>query len=345
MDSQIARVRAELSLPRAWKILGLPGKAKVNCDLKSPFRQDKKPSFRIYEGKDHLRWFDHGDASGGDVLDLWATAKGIDPRDALRQILDYLGGKELPRDRFKAPNRPPEPVCEPQVVETADNAIQWPENLCPPTQDECHQLARLRGLFPEAFFLAGKLGTMLMGDQRGQRLWITTDRRMRSAARRRLDGQLLDGIGKKSASPKGAPRDWIIGTQTAHPALDALKTILLVEGEGDYYAGLQLAIQSEINFKVLAILGASTKTFYVDCHQQFVGAQVIVIPHNDRGLFGEAAARFWSGIFYTWGAKDVLLQPLPIVCDDLNDFLIQRPDDGHKLLKSFHDGSPPRRKR
>ena len=342
MDSQISRIRAELSLPQAWKILGLPGEPKVNCDLQSPFRQDKKPSFRIYEGKDHLRFFDHGDASGGDVCDLWAIAKGIDVRDALHQILDYLGGKELPGDRFKAPQRPAERVLSPREVKTAGDAIQWPENLKPPTEDECRQLGVLRSLSPEAFFLAGRLGTLLMGDQRGQRLWITTDQRMRSAARRRLDGQPLEGIGKKSASPKGAPRDWIIGTKTSNAALDGLKNILVVEGEGDYYAGLHLAIQSEINFKVMAILGASTKTFHADCQSQFTGARVLIIAHNDRNLAGERSAKFWSSLFMGWRARDCFIQRLPIVCADLNDFLIQRPDDGHKLLKGFHDGSSPK---
>ena len=343
MDSQISRVRAELSLPRAWKILGLPGEPKVNCDLKSPFRQDKKPSFRIYEGKDHLRFFDHGDASGGDVIDLWAIAKGIDVRDALHQILDYLGGKELPGDRLKAPQRPAERVLAPREVETAGDAIQWPENLKPPTEDECRQLGVLRSLSPEAFFLAGRLGTLLMGDQRGQRLWITADQRMRSAARRRLDGQPLEGIGKKSASPKGAPRDWIIGTQTANSALDALKTILVVEGEGDYYAGLQIAIESEINFKVLAILGAATKTFHAEALEQFRGATVSIIPHNDRSGIGEKAAIKWANQIQALGAIDCFIQRLPIVCDDLNDFLIQRPDAGHQLLKGFHDGISPER--
>ena len=331
MDSQISRIRATCSIAWAWKILGLPGTPAKDC--KSPFRQEKRASFRIYQAKDGERFHDHGDASGGDVVDFVAKAKGCSVKEALHTLQAMTG--------TEAPQRPPEAFSAPQGLETAAAVIQWPENLCPPTQDECQQLARLRSLSPEAFFLAGRLGTLLMGDQRGQRLWITTDQRMRSAARRRLDGQPLDGIGKKSASPKGAPRDWIIGTQTTNPALDQLKNILIVEGEGDYYAGLQLALESKINFKVLAILGAATRTFHPDCQPQFRDSTVLIIAHNDRSLAGEKAAKDWAARFLAFGAKDCFIQKLPIVCDDLNDFLTQRPSEGPKLLKGFNDVPTP----
>jgi hypothetical protein len=340
MDSQIERIKAELSIAAAWRFLGLRGHPAREC--RSPFREDKCASFSVYQEKGWERWWDHGSAQGGDVVDLWARAKGISVKEAVADILDL---SPTSSSHAKAPNRPPERVLPLKEEKIADKAIQWPENLAPPSEEECRQLAALRSLSPEAFFLAGRLGTLLIGAQRGQRLWISTDCRMRSAARRRLDGLPLDGIGKKSASPKNSPRDWIIGTQTTNPALDQLRSILVVEGEGDYYAGLQLAIESEFNFKVLAVLGAATRTFHPEAQPQFRGATVLVIAHNDRNLAGEKAAKDWAARFLAFGARDCFIQKLPIVCDDLNDFLIQRPHDGPKLLKDFHDGTSPGRKR
>jgi hypothetical protein len=325
MDSQIAKIRAACTIAWAWRILNLPGTPARNC--KSPFRTETRASFSIYQAKDGERWFDHSLGIGGDVVDFVAQAKGVGIAQALRTLQAMTG--------TEAPQSPPDAFLEPQRVETADNTIQWPENLCAPTPEECRQLSALRSLSPEAFFLAAALGTLLVGTQRGQRLWITTDARMRSAARRRLDGQPLEGIGKKSASPKGAPRDWIIGTQTFNPQLDQLKNILLVEGEGDYYAGLELALESSINFKVLAILGAAAKTFHKDCQPQFADARVIVIPHNDRSLACEKDAIRWSGQIHAFGATGCFIQRLPIVCNDLNDFRTQRPNQGHELLKGF----------
>jgi hypothetical protein len=334
MNSQIARIRTELSISAAWRLLGLPGNPGKDC--KSPFRpEEKRPSFSIYRKEGWERWFDHTTSQGGDVVDFWAIAKKISIKEAVQDILCRRPGLNI---LLEAPKRPVDAFLP-------SEGIMWPENLSEPSEAECRALGKLRSLSPEAFHLAGCLGTLLMGDQRNQRLWITTDCRMRSAARRRLDGQPLDGIGKKSAAPKNSPRDWIVGTRTRNPELDKLKNIVVVEGEGDYYAALQLAIESNINFKVLAILGAATKTFHADCHTQFRDAIVLVFPHNDRSLAGEKAAREWSALFYSWGAADVMTQGLPIICNDLNDFLIQRPDSGPQLLKGFHDGTTRRPKK
>ena len=339
MPTPVERIRAEMPLQKAWRILGLPGEAALNRDIRSPLREDAIPSFRLYQARDHIRWHDHGTGAGGDVIDLWAAVRQISLPEAIADILRYLGDgtsassytmpSSGPRMAETTPPPRPEPSDEPT------EPVLWPDNMTVPTPEECRILGRLRKLSPEPFDLAGKLGTLVMGDKRGQRIWMTTDCRMRSAAMRRLDGQDLDLVKKKSASPRNAKRDWIIGTQTLNPALDQLKRIVLVEGEGDYYAALQLAIESEINFKVLAILGATCKKFHLDCQPQFVGAEVIIFPHNDRRNIGEESAKFWSGLFYRWGAKDVLLQHLPIGCDDLHDYLVQRPSGGGQLLEGF----------
>jgi hypothetical protein len=328
MDSAIEKIRANVSLFDVWRDLKLPGTPRLG-DQCSPLRDDKRASFTIYQAKGHLRFHDHGSGEGGDCVDLWARAKQISVKEAIDDILasmPHLG------DPAKALNRPPE-ASGPQ------EGILWPDNLAEPSTAECQQLGQLRGLSSEAFFLAGKLGTLFMGDKRGQRIWMTVDRKMRSAAMRRLDGKNLELINSKSASPKNASRDWIIGSETSNPKLDRLKSIVLVEGEGDYYAALQLAITSEISFRVLAILGASQKTFHKDCQAQFIHASVLILPHNDRSQAGEKAANLWTTLFYSWGAIKVAIQHLPIVCNDLNDFLIQRPDAGQKLLKDFHNGS------
>ena len=327
LQSQIERIKAGLSIAQVWAYLGLRGAPQREC--RSPLRDDKHASFSVYRQDGWERWWDHGTGEGGDCVDLWAKAKGISVKEA---ILDIYRAMPHLEPATKAPNRPPE-ASKPQ------EGVLWPDNLAEPTETECQKLGQLRGLSPEAFFLAGKLGTLFMGDKRGQRIWMTVDRKMRSAAMRRLDGKNLELINSKSASPKNASRDWIIGSKTANPLLDKLKAIVLVEGEGDYYAALQLAIQSEISFRVLAILGASQKTFHSDCQAQFVHASVLILPHNDRNQAGEKAAKIWTTLLYSWGAIKVAIQRLPIVCNDLNDFLIQRPDAGQKLLRDFHNGS------
>ena len=247
MDSAIHEIRASISLLDAWRILGLPGTPRIG-ELHSPFHEDKHPSFTIYQAKGHLRFHDHATGQGGDCIDLWASAKGITVKEAVAELLALRLGSSPP---IKAFNRPLEAFSPPE-------GILWPENLAAPSEAECRALGALRSLSPEAFFFASQLGTLLMGDKRGQRLWMTTDKKMRSAAMRRLDGKNLDLIDKKSASPKNAKRDWPVGLLTTNPDLDQLPNVLLVEGEADYYAALQLALESELSFRVCAMLGASS---------------------------------------------------------------------------------------
>src|SRR4029077_12099560 len=102
MDSQIARIRATCSIAWAWRILGLAGKPAKDC--KSPFRSENRASFSIYHAKDGERWYDHGDASGGDIIDFWARAKGVTVKEALATLLAMTGSE--------APNRPPERVSK-----------------------------------------------------------------------------------------------------------------------------------------------------------------------------------------------------------------------------------------
>lgn len=335
MTTPIERIRAELDLPRGWKILDLPGEPALNRDLRSPFREDKTPSFRLYQAAGHIRWHDHGTGAGGDVLDLWATAKNISVPEAIQEILGYLDGGLRTGYRFTKPqatpaNAPGALYSDPDLPP----AILWPENLSEPTEAECQTLAALRGLSPEPFYLAGTLGTLLMGDQRGQRLWITTDEKRRTASRRRLDGHNLDLINSKSASLKNSPRDWPVGLMTRNPDYDALENILLVEGEGDYYAGLELAIQSEINFRVVCVMGANTTHFADGARDCLRGKKILLIGHQDP--IGQKAIPQWVKELYRLGVKSVVSQALPFEHDDLSDFL-QSPgsDNPLELLKGF----------
>jgi hypothetical protein len=325
MDSSIARIRATCSIAWAWKILGLPGKPAKDC--KSPFRSEKRASFSIYQAKDGERWFDHGDASGGDVLDFWAKAKGCSVKEALLS-LQFMTATENP-------NRPPERVSSPE-------GIRWPPDIRKPSETECRALAGLRGLDPGAFELAGRLGTLKIATVYGQKSWIITDQSAACAEARRFDGQPFTASGKKlkSFALPGSRKDRPVGIASKNPALDAIKNILLVEGQPDYFAAMQLALMSEISFRPAAMLGAAIN-IGLQAEKYLRGARVVIIPHNDRSGEGEKAALKWAAQIQALGATDCFIQRLPIVCNDLNDFLIQRPGNGHQLLKGFNDGSTP----
>ena len=323
MDSQISRVRASCSIAWAWRILGLPGTPAKDC--KSPFRQEKRASFRIYQARDGERWFDHGDASGGDVIDLWAKAKGCSVTEALHTLQAMTG--------TEAPQRPLERVSAPE-------GIRWPPDIRTPSETDCRALGALRGLSPEAFFLAGRLGTLKVATVYGQKSWIITDAGGRCAEARRFDGAMYTVNGKavKSFCLPGSKKDLPLGLKTRYPHWDALNNILLVEGMPDYFAALQLAIESEINFRPIAILGAGLTSFSA-AQQYLTGKKIVMICHNDPQ--GQAALPKWVKELYRLGAKSVVSSSIPFLHDDLNDFLQNPgPNQPLELLDGFsHDNS------
>ena len=104
----VERIRAEMPLQKAWRVLGLPGQAIVNHDMPSPLREDKNPSFRLYQARDHVRFHDHGTGAGGDVIDLWAAVRGISNAEAIADILRYLGDGESQTRLHDAELGPPD---------------------------------------------------------------------------------------------------------------------------------------------------------------------------------------------------------------------------------------------
>jgi hypothetical protein len=324
MDSQIERIKAELSIAAAWRILGLRGRPARQC--RSPFREDKCASFSVYQEKGWERWWDHGQAQGGDVVDLWARAKGISVKEAVAEILDLSPARS---SHAKAPNIPPQRVSKPE-------GIRWPPDIRAPLGAECRALAALRGLDPGAFDLAGQLGTLKVATVYSQKCWIITDANQRCAEARRFDGQLFPN-GKKGFCLPGSKKDLPLGVKTSNPAFDQLGLLLLVEGMPDYFAALQLAMISEINFRPIAILGAGLTTFS-DAQQYLAQKKILIICHNDPQ--GQAALPKWIKALYSSGAQSVVSQALPLMHDDLNDFLKDSgPDNPLDLLKGFFNAT------
>jgi hypothetical protein len=62
-DSPLQAAKEELPIPALWHLLNLAGKPGKSC--KSPFREDRNPSFSIYD--DGRKWKDHATGQGGDA--------------------------------------------------------------------------------------------------------------------------------------------------------------------------------------------------------------------------------------------------------------------------------------
>ena len=332
----VEKIRTEMPLPRAWKILGLPGQAIVNHDMPSPLREDKNPSFRLYQARDHVRWHDHGTGAGGDVIDLWAAVRSITNSEAIADLLRYLGDG-APAQSYTMPSSGPrmaEAPPPPRPTGFRPPSTPWHA----PTPEECATLATLRGLLPCAFDLAGYLGTLKVGMMAQWPSWFITDPSGVCAEARRMDGEPYPASGnmkeRKGWALAGSKKDWPVGLVTLKPEWDAVENILVVEGGPDYFAALSLAIDAPINFRPVAILGAAMSSLSDATRPYLSKKKILIIPHNDPA--GQSAKAKWVKAFYKAGAEKVTSQALPFLHDDLNEFLKNSgPDNPVDLLKGF----------
>jgi hypothetical protein len=181
-----------------------------------------------------------------------------------------------------------------------------------------------------------------VGTHHSQPAWLITDQAMFAAEARRLDGELWDGQRKSLALP-GSHKNAPVGLLTLNAYLDELKTLVLVEGMPDYFAALELAINSEHNFRVAAMLGSACSIELDPAFQAGIASadlrncRVLIIPHNDAA--GVVAATKWSRQLYDLEVAEVQIQRLPDKYKDLNEFVSADPDNAYKILQWTHPQS------
>jgi hypothetical protein len=91
-DSLLKRAIELVSVDRLWQHFNYSVRSRN--PICSPFREDRSPSFSIYdEGR---RWKDHGTGEHGDSYDFYQLATGLDERGAFVSFVELAGlGHEL----------------------------------------------------------------------------------------------------------------------------------------------------------------------------------------------------------------------------------------------------------
>jgi hypothetical protein len=284
MSGQLAEAKAALKVGDAWHRLGLPGEPSESCS--SPFREDRKHSFSVYEGGN--RWYDHSTGQGGDVSDFVAAALKVSLSDAARWVLEQTQARSSRRNWPQA-----------QRVETAKRTPQEPRKpLVLPQMDkgsisELAQLQQLRGFqyFAGLQILLdrGQLAFANLKDGAEQvRCWIITDSSRRNAQARRLDGKPWTLPGEpKAKTLRGSQAAWPIGAS----CISGADTILFCEGAPDLLAAATYAtFELQGLWAVCAMSGAGLR-IPEDALSLFEGKTVFLFVHNDAA--GIEAARRW----------------------------------------------------
>jgi hypothetical protein len=324
---QLDAAKARLSIADAWRALGLPGEPRRSC--RSPFREDRNPSFSIFA--DGRGWKDFATGEGGDVVSFVTCATACTDAEAIRRVIELAGGISAPFTLAprKSASKPPA---------KAFDGLAGVE-LRKPTLAEVAHVAELRAwpMFA-GLEIAVARGLLLCANvpHRGEVFpaWIVTDSARKSAQARRLDGQPWQGEAHTFKSKS-------LRADAEHPPglADIVENnragVLLCEGEPDALAALLWAWLAGASERVgaLALPGAS-RPLPASVTEKLRGRRVRIVRQNDEAARNAALA--WLESLSAAGVSaDV--QPLDGMRDasgnpakDLAD-LIRRPAELEQL--------------
>lgn len=137
-NSDYSRAIAELTIARIWQEAGLPGRVPTGDGIhKSPFRDERTPSFSIFGRM--RNWKDHGTGDGGGIVDFAKKCWGELSEDDFRERLIEVSGivRSLRPSRAPAgqadadaPAAPgPQAAAVPKSLEKAAKAIEKRQRL------------------------------------------------------------------------------------------------------------------------------------------------------------------------------------------------------------------------
>jgi hypothetical protein len=281
-DTVISRARIDAAkqsgptIPQLYR--GLKGRDKPQCLCRSPFREDKHPSFSIYDGGRKAK--DHATGEVYDAPAFLAKAHGLPIGVALRRYVamaegDDPGIERAPRQMDEAPRR---------------GAIQNKPDLARlrlPSPAEIQAIAADRGgLDPAGLEMPKRLGCLRRGLICGFASWVVTDSAGWNAEARRFGrlsypacGQLSE---RKAHTIRHSTKSWPVGLGVDRYLVEKAALIAVVEGGPDLLAAWHFVYRTK-RWDVLpiAILGRAIHGLHPDALALLKGKRVKFFPHVD----------------------------------------------------------------
>jgi len=294
-----AEAREKFTIADAWQMLGLPSEPKPSC--KSPFRDEKSPSFSIHA--DGKAFKDHATGDGGDVIEFIRLAIAGDHRDVRQWLSDRIGNHT--------------PVNPPQAAKD----IEWPAELVQGTTATWKAFARLRDITYPATWSMVQAGVLRFCKIDGVKCFVITDDSRMAAEIRRMDGKPFTV--SKAYPLRGVNKSWMPGIELLKKA--TLETsVLITEGATDLLAAIDLYSRyrrcddGNHSWQPVAMLGAGCKQLHPQAKIILKGRHVRLVPDADPA--GDKMADHWTKALRKIGCSvDVVTLPQGT---DLTDHLL-----------------------
>lgn len=285
--------RSKITIPDAWELLALPGTPKTSC--KSPFREDKHPSFSIHSNG--TAWTDHASGDGGDVVEFIRHAIGGDHKKVREWLIPHITPGTITSTVSKT-SAPPK-------------RIEWPGELIEGTSATWKAFARHRGLTFPAVQVMIEAGILRFTIANGAKCFVITDASRRAGEIRRMDGQLF---GSSKAFPlRGVDKTWLPGIDLLRSAPKST-AVLITEGATDLLAACDLYTRYRREFggshswQPIALLGAGCRNLHPEAVEIIRGRHVRLVPDADPA--GDQMADHWQALLRKIGcAVDVVTLP------------------------------------
>ena len=282
MKFDVAEIKSRLNIFGIADRLGIRLQGKGNL-YRSPFRDDKKPSFSI--SKDGQLFNDFATGDKGDLIAFYKLATNTDTAQAIRDLASITHVAETPYTtrynathintptrEYKAQERPNIPL------------LSWNESYA-------KQLQSLRGYSVESQRIAYDRKIFGFCEYFNSPAWIVKDIAGKVAQARRVDGRLWEWTDHKVKSLTLKNSD--CSTPAGDYAIGTGKHIVLCEGSTDLLAVLHFAWLNDCidDIEALAMLGAS-QHINKDCLDVFTDRKVLIFPDCDDA--GSKALETWS---------------------------------------------------
>lgn len=336
LGERIAAAKERVSIADAWTRLGLPDPPpEGNRLLRSPIREEKTPSFSIFQGG--RRWKDHAGDAGGDLLDFVELITKEDMPTVIRRVLEWAGDDApLSGHGSTSLSPPPQSPTSPgksriSADERARDIRRFERSLWPefhdPTQADIEQIARVRKLDACAVHAIATTGMLKVADHYGQRVFVIREGLF--AQWRPLSGELFRGE-HKALNFKGSEGAFIgaclLGTDP--------QPVLLIEGCVGLLEAAALIGGAKNGWHWTTLAATSSGSRFAtapDLLAALAGRVVCIVPDADKA--GADAAASWRADLRAAGAS-VDLFHLPEGHHDLGT-IAQNPADHAELISQL----------
>jgi hypothetical protein len=235
----LSLLKENFTIEDAWKALNLPGEPGRIC--RSPLREDRNPSFTIYDSGH--RWKDWGADDGGDVIDFISKARNLSIKDSIAEFRRMAGG-DAPTSTTTSFTTAPKvkktnPEEDAKRQQTIAERAAVMASLRLPTEAEMQIIADLRKVSLKAVFYLAEDGHIKVGKRQNHLVFAIQSGDF--AQIRRMDGRDFWEGGPKELN-MAEPTPAFIGLRNNSPT--GTRTII-AEGLIELLALVELEIRAE----------------------------------------------------------------------------------------------------